>query len=335
MKRFAKPLGISVLVIMILALNVCARADNSQPSTNCTNYKLANPQNTLDNFAYNATYHESTTAPYGPNIENHSQGIAQWNNYTLVSENVTPAIDFYDLSTKKYVKSFQFGDTNLNGALLKHYGGCQQIGDYLVVGIESTSSQPNESYVCFYDISNNTEVRNLRITRPSSKAGAVGITNYYSDGQERYCMAVYDNGPLDIYLADKPLYDAQCSFGSPVYHFNMDDIAGYREYSELCMLTGADNNLYLMGFRSVQRGLTYVDYIDLYSLNLTGSTATCNLIESKHVKSTVNVGGVLGIHFRYAGGLQIKSPTSATVWTCDRNPDVIFRFNSFDSNITQ
>ncbi|RDU21864.1 hypothetical protein [Anaerosacchariphilus polymeriproducens] len=156
------------------------------------------------------------------------------------------------------------------------------------MGIESSGEpEPEGSYVCFYDIANNTELTNLRITRNSRKAGGVGITNYTKNGKEYYCLAVLDNANVDVYESNKPLTDPACSFGEPICSFNFNNIPnGQDDYSGINLVTDQNQNIFFMAYRSEM--INYIvekgpcdDYLDLYRLNCSGGTTLCEQIASR------------------------------------------------------
>ncbi|RDU24987.1 beta/gamma crystallin-related protein [Anaerosacchariphilus polymeriproducens] len=337
----------SIIICLFFVLNVI---QTEAASSNCTNIKLRNVEKTYYGFPNDAKK-EKFGGVKSPalNSESHIQGVAKWNEYLLVSQNVTPAIDFYNLKNHRYEKSFQFNNLNMDGLELKHYSGCQQIGDYLVVGIESTGNEPHKSYVCFYDIANNTEVRNLRIERKTAKAGGVGITNYTKNGKEYYCLAVLDGAHVDIYETDKSLSDPACSFKGPICSFDFNNInGGQGDYSNISLVTDQNQNIYFMAYRSnmvyksiIKQKVPREDYLDLYSLKLSGTEADCKKIDSRHVtthhyNTAFNTFGLnaAGSHFRYSGGLEIISPDKANVWVTGRNPLKVLNYlevNSFSS----
>src|SRR5262249_33887439 len=78
-----------------------------------------------------------------------------------------------------------------------HPGGCQVIGDCLIIPMETEALQHAASAVCFFDISDPTNVVEInqtnRIMRGNSRGGAAGITNFSKAGHDFWLVCVYNH----------------------------------------------------------------------------------------------------------------------------------------------
>lgn len=290
----------------------------------CTNIKLSNAVkafNKMDDSGEFNYFSVTSSLVSGPN---HMQGIARYKDKIYVSQNVTPAIDVYSINNMAQLdKSIKLSTS------IKHYGGIQQIGNYLVISAEE--KHPDKSVISFYDLRQDKELTNLQILRNDKQAGGVGITNYTKNGKEYYCLAVLSEEKiLDFYEADKPLDDPECQFTDLKCSLDINTVKGYSGYSEISLLTDQNQNLYMMGYRSLATAdIPTDDYMDLYSIKFNGTTIECKLENSRHVTTRGIPVGPLGPHFRYTGGLYIASDTKVNVLTCQRNPIDSININIF------
>ena len=234
-------------------------------------------------------------------------------------------IYIFDAGSTKYIEEVNTDDG------YNHPGGCQVIGDFLIVGLENENN--NKSKIKFYKIKNQKkdglELLPFDIIQNDRGCGAAGITAYEENGQTRYVLAAYDNGRTTIYRSNtKKLDDPQLSFEKVInLKFKQKD------YSSLCLFTDINNNIYSAGFRSEMIDLEVEkipsdDYVDLYHLNFKDSQFS--KIDSEHMY-TEHFLGPLGVHFRYGGGLRIKSSNELELYATQRNIGTeLFYINKFE-----
>ncbi|HEV8397740.1 MAG TPA: hypothetical protein VGQ37_25835 [Vicinamibacterales bacterium] len=175
---------------------------------------------------------------------------------------------------------------------LNHCGGCQRIGDYLVI--------PNEaifdplSRVSFFDISDLSTPRELTSPPPidfNRKTGAAGVANVTRDGVEYWYLAAYDNGHVMFYKSDGQAFPTTV-FG---FEFEKEIMDGYQSF---CLLADSDNRLYAFGFRL---DASFRDWVDVWEVL---PESTCIEIRASRQFRT---NGVRNVHFRWGAGVDIPS----------------------------
>jgi hypothetical protein len=83
-----------------------------------------------------------------------------------------------------------------------HAGGCQLLGDVLVVACETGQADPARSVVAFFDVADAAfpkEIASLRIENRSSRAMAAGITTITNDGVDTCLVATFEHGHVAFY----------------------------------------------------------------------------------------------------------------------------------------
>ena len=175
---------------------------------------------------------------------------------------------------------------------LNHCGGCQRIGDYLIIPSEAIFDPL--SRISFFDISNPSKPTELTSPPPidlERKTGAAGVANVTIDGVEYWYLAAYDNGPVLIFRSDgQPFPDTAFEF-----RFEKDIMDGYQAF---CLVADSDNRLYACGFRL---DALFRDWVDVYEV----------LPEKKDLLPRASrrfrTIGALNVHFRWGAGLDIPS----------------------------
>ena len=114
-----------------------------------------------------------------------------------------------------------------------HIGGCQLLGELLVVACETGQRDAPRSVVAFVDISDPTgprELSRLRIANDRARAMAAGITTVASAGRENLLVAVYEHGQVDFYEFD-PLGvpPKEPTFGVPIAE---DEHQGFQLFTD-------------------------------------------------------------------------------------------------------
>lgn len=244
----------------------------------------------------------------------HAQGVARFGDFTLVTHNLAGG-DFghiFVIDNKQHKVAYHFPTPDYS---YNHPGGCQQIGSFLAVGIENGSN--SKSMVRFYNLAAMTasdeyqpELLDFQITRSDRGTGGVGITNFTeASGKECYLIAAMNDLTVDFYKSNnRPISD-------PGIHFDwlFKKTLSFENCSEVCLLTDTDQVIYLLGFRMVEEG--DADYVDLYKVDVANQSMT--LLESRHV-DTHSPGNRDGMHFRWAGGVQIYADNSLRFLATER-----------------
>ncbi len=206
---------------------------------------------------------------------------------------------------------------------LRHPGGSQLIGNYLVVGVEDNQARLR-SQVQFWDVSKPQALvqrKPLTVLRESvtpkeKTAGAVGIVKRDSD--HLLVVANWDCESLDFYLSNGyPLSDDRCRFGLKarwsIDKARKDDWIPDRHwgsYQSISLVADRDSRIYLLGCLTD----TSKDYIDLYSIDLTAHPT--RLIQKLARKQITLTGGA---HFLYSGGIFVKSSRELVSYSTERN----------------
>ena len=176
---------------------------------------------------------------------------------------------------------------------LNHCGGCQRLGDYLVIPNEAIFNPL--SRISFFDISdpyNPTLLASPSIDRPR-KTGAAGIANVIMDGVEYWFLALYDNGHVDYYKSDgTPFPNTRFS---PVFGEGTDVTNGYQSF---CLVADSDERLFAMGFRL---DALFRDWVDVHEVDL--GTGQLRPFASRHFVTN----GARTVHFRWGTGIDIAS----------------------------
>jgi hypothetical protein len=207
---------------------------------------------------------------------------------------------------------------------LRHAGGMQRIGDYLVIGVEDNQLKCR-SQIQFWDISEPLEPRiraPLTVTRESERAksmtaGAVGIVKRQTD--HLLIVANWDAEDLDFYTSNGlPLGDDGCRF-----EFKMRWSQKHAEksawvpdkdwggYQALNLVADSESQIFILGFYTVGNN---EDIIDIFSLDLARENSeVIRKVGSKRMQLAS------GAHFRYAGGIDIRSPKRLDCYASEHN----------------
>ena len=174
-----------------------------------------------------------------------------------------------------------------------HAGGCQLLGDCLVVPCETGQ---NKSVVMFFDVSDHMQIREfdvgLRIPRNDRDAAAAGLTDFVREGHDVWLLAVFDSGTVDFYesldLTDTVPFFSKFSCKVPEKH-----------HEALVLLTDASNRVFAVGLNKTFFG---EDTAVLYEVDL----ANEKLNPVTEVSYTTRNGASL----RWAASLEIVSDTN-------------------------
>jgi len=197
---------------------------------------------------------------------------------------------------------------------LNHAGGCQAVGNYLVVGIEDPDKdQLRVSEVQFWDFTRfPTQLIPMTIPRSGPvkekfTAGAVGLT-YDGKGGSALAVGTYNSGTIDFYVSEadpfagSPFTFTQTWDSSTAYMGDwIDKIWG--GYQSLNLITQTDGELFMVG---TYRNSNNWDWMDLYSVDpVAGSLIK---VATKHMICTH------GCDFSRAAGIFIPSSAGFEVY---------------------
>jgi hypothetical protein len=255
----------------------------------------------------------------------HLQGVQYYTNGTTEYMIVTGSSD-----SSSYYAMIDITDTVqkvvrynvLLNTPLDHAGGCQVIGDFLVVGVEDNLDK-NSSKILFYNISNpgvSDLAPAITIDRngefKTKTAGGVGIT--FFDTQHLLAVATWDANTIDFYWSNaKPLSDPNCKFEliqtyTPTKGEKDEWINKlWPSYQGINLFTGADGKIYMMGFFRSKDG----NFVDLFEVSFSNETKKFTL--KKTVSKQFYVAD--GNNFRNGGGVRLVGPDELNIYSIPRN----------------
>ena len=206
---------------------------------------------------------------------------------------------------------------------LRHPGGMQLIGRYLVIGVEDNQNK-RRSQVQFWDVSDPFAPKQrtpLTVIRESATpkdktAGAVGIVRCARN--HLLVVANWDAKALDFYVSNGlPLDDDACRFTFRVRWTNDEANKApwkpnghWGNYQGVNLVCDRDFKVYLFGFCTT----TGEDCMDLFSVDL--SKDPQNILRKLSSKRMLLQGGA---HFQYSGGISIVSPKELSCYASERD----------------
>lgn len=128
----------------------------------------------------------------------------------------------------------------LHEPFLPHAGGCQRLGDLLIVACETIRGDKH-SALAFFDVSSlgqPSELEGLRIPRPD-KAMAAGLTTYTRDGSTNYLAAAYEHGKVDFYSSN----GLNGRWSKTGQQLTVDE----KNHQAFLLLTDAENRVFAIG----------------------------------------------------------------------------------------
>lgn len=292
----------------------------STVSVKTTNPRLKNPADALEKVDSDGTYFklDYIYAPAESTI-NHIQGIARYHHdgtgksYFYITHSDLGSdgeIFVYSADDNSYITTIYTKDG------YNHPGGCQIIGDFLVVGIENGDN--DSSYVSFYDLFTDPEKPSplsTRVYRDDAGCGCAGITAITEGDRTDYVVAAYDNGRVDLYRSNGyPLGNSDLSFTSWTSY-----TASESDYSAINLVTDEANRVYSMGFRSTGGDKPDKDYVVLTLLDFGKGTKEVLRERFRPNNKDDITQGMFGVHFRWSGGLRIKSSDDIQIFSTQRN----------------
>ena len=220
------------------------------------------------------------------------------------------------------IRHFQYLPSDGNQPPLRHPGGMQLIGSYLVIGVEDNQDRCR-SQIQFWDVSDPfhpQQRKGLTVPRESTTpedktAGAVGIVKRAHD--HLLVVANWDAKALDFYESNGlPLGDETCRFTFKVRWTSMDanrdswePDENWGSYQAVNLICDRHFQIFLVGFDTA---IPNRDIIDLFSVDL--SKPPADIIRKIADKHMIFEGDV---HFRYSGGIFIKSSTDLSCYATE------------------
>jgi hypothetical protein len=260
-------------------------------------------------------------------LNTHIQGFAPYRGFHFLAQS-----DFGEPAGRLFVVDRSVGQRKLVASLTLpalsptkpfyfHPGGCQIVGDCLVLPIETGNGH---SAICFFDVSNPLAVREinpaLRVRRDFHDAGAVGVTNFSASGKEYWLLCAYDNGAVDFYVSDTETFPGS-------FHIAFSLTLDETEFQSLFLLTDVSDRVFALG---LHRSLAGRDLGTLFSVDLVNKKAA--VLSERHFKTRGiddPIGG--GPHFRWGVGLEIVSTSQLALYCSGRRYDNRCQINAFQA----
>ena len=306
-----------------------------QPNARDANPQLDDPLQAFENIPSNARKIEFCRRNAEFSNGGHFQGIQSFFDSSLNKQIcflsrdsdskayfITVAFD-PGLQNVGEIRHFQYLPSDGKRPPLRHPGGMQLIGKYLVVGVEDNQDK-RRSQVQFWDVSDPCAPKQrtpLAVIRESSTpkdktAGAVGIVKRAHD--HLLVVANWGAKALDFYVSNGlPLGDDACRFtftvrwtGDGANKDSWEPNENWGNYQGVNLVCDRDFNVFLLGFSTTGVG---EDFIDLFSIDL--SKDPLNIIRKLGAKQMVLQGGA---HFQHSGGVSITSSTELSCYATER-----------------
>lgn len=336
MNRLRKVFRFVLLLCIILLFGADSLFADQRPPTDA-NPQLADPLRAFENIPVKARAltlrRGDTKFPDG----GHFQGIQSYFDSSLnqqiyfVSRNsgakgyfFTAAFDAGPRSTGE-IRRLQYLPSDDRQPPLRHAGGMQLTGRYLVVGVEDNQIK-RRSQIQFWDVSDPfapklrtplTVLREGAIPKDKT-AGAVGLVKRAND--HLLVVANWDAKALDFYASNgRPLSDDACRFAL-IVRWNRD-AANRREwkpdrnwgsYQSINLVSDRDANLFLLGFHTADGK----NVIDFFSIDPSNEPTT--IIRKLSTKNMVLNGGA---QFQYSGGISINASGELSCYASERDDD--------------
>jgi hypothetical protein len=231
----------------------------------------------------------------------HVQGIcASSRHYVLTHDHPDADEGYFQVFDKEDGQQVRRTKTDVEG--FNHPGGCQEIGSYMVVGIENGDNDKGGIWLYSLQGIEDHGPKKLRhlVKRGDQGVGGAGITEFTHDGKPHWLTVAMDNGDLDFFVSNgESLEDPACEFTKS---FNAKLKSEDDSASTVSLLTDKDNDIYLIAF--VLRG-DDEDHAVLYKVNR--HDHTISRIKDRHMFTTHGTGGILNpVHFRWGAGVNIR-----------------------------
>jgi hypothetical protein len=126
-----------------------------------------------------------------------------------------------------------------------HAGGCQLLGDVLVVACETGQRDQARSVAAFFDVTDPTlprELQSWRIKNGSARAMAAGFTKIQSAGRDTFLVATFEHGRVEFYEFD--------SLDRPPKHPTFTLCVDEDGHQAFLLLTDQQNQVFAVGLNS-------------------------------------------------------------------------------------
>jgi hypothetical protein len=247
----------------------------------------------------------------------HLQGVAAYRDFQLLTHSdrarKSGRILIADRRPNqlKLIEEFSLPTISSTPPFYYHAGGCQVIGDCLVVPAETGTGR---STVMFFDVSDATDIRELdpvtRILR-NEDAGSAGVTNCTESGVDVWWLAAYDNGNVDFYRTADP------TLRGFTHQFNVR--LKETEHQSFCLLTDTSNRVFAIGLNKTFSGS---DRAVLYQVDLVNQTAT--------IAGERNFDTKGGARLRWGASLELVSDSRLVLFCTSKHYDSGCHINAFD-----
>eukprot|EP00931_Biecheleriopsis_adriatica_P039733 TRINITY_DN22713_c0_g1_i1.p1 TRINITY_DN22713_c0_g1~~TRINITY_DN22713_c0_g1_i1.p1 ORF type:complete len:408 (+),score=101.63 TRINITY_DN22713_c0_g1_i1:35-1258(+) len=230
----------------------------------------------------------------------------------------------------KIVKVLDLGQ--LAGSSYTHAGGFQISGNVMAIGLEAGCAASarlfgmcqSKSMVAFFDVSDplNPKSLNVKIDRPTTTAGAVGLLKQ-TTGKYLAIVGNGDDNDLDLYVQTTDSIEGGFHLAASWSKSQLLMAAGvsgsYKSYQSHNLVSEKDGKIYMIATTRDPLMVGH-DYFDLFLVQPSSSGATITLLASRPVTGT-------GVDFSSGGGIYVDSSTNifgyATNWlpaTGNANP---------------
>jgi hypothetical protein len=243
--------------------------------------------------------------------------MARYRGFDVLTHNIDPdSGDPTLLIVNRTSQSLVLSLATEDASKYPHPGGCQAVGDFLVLPAETEHG--NEGVLYFYYLGAMTDgdkptLLPVRIARGSRGAGAAGMTMTGRAVNPFYLAAAYDAQDVTIYRSNGlPLSDAGCQF----FEQFTARLEG-RGADNLCLVSDVEDRVFLFAFTSTggKEGIDK-DWVGLHRVLL--DEARFELIEERQMYTKLGSIPTL-VHFRFGAGLRVLSPSRLEFYCSGRN----------------
>lgn len=210
-----------------------------------------------------------------------------------------------------------------------HPGGLQSLGDYVAIAVEN--SDYSSSFVVFYDLTplstgGPPKMLDLLISRPSG-TGCVGFVDMATpENKKVFYVLAHSNGANQLYRSDEVEPDQG---PESIGHLTkVGGVFGTSKFQGLSLVVGENGQLYVIGFHSTSKGLSYADWADLYRIDPTlGIGLIAGRLELTLEGGSDGVDDWEDVHCRWGAGLFVSSPDKISLDVTARNYDMDGKLN--------
>ena len=191
-----------------------------------------------------------------------------------------------------------------------HAGGCQLLGDLLVVACETGQRDTPRSVVAFFDLTDPTfprEVPQFRIENRTARAMAAGITTIERAGREAFLVAAFEHGCVSFYEFD----ELGAHPRQPTFELCVDEDA----HQAFLLFTDQQNQVFAVGLNS--GGLLGKAKATLYRLerDQTGRAVRLKVVASREFETNQ------GARLRWGATIVVPSEDRMILYCSSRRFD--------------